>query len=1173
MKKIFTYLLLMVIGFVCFSSNVFATFTVELQNSSGKSATYKVKSSIKYSKETVSVTPVSGIQSATITWNDDGLSGILKVTFSSADCTGDLTINYSAAEGCEDAKPKNCDAILSDARSMIGKIPYEMGGKCASTSFEECKFNTIWTSKKDYPFVKNVNTLAPATDKHRDKNLSRHGDGKGHSGLDCSGFVWWIYNRAGYSLTSGTGYTAAINAGVASITGGPMVYSITKEQAQPCDLVSGSKPDSKETPHIGIVSKVAGGMMFIHENSKDDNVTENCYFDCEAPGNGKAVKYWRVKALWDGTTSSTNTCDGKENIHLDNSEKCTCDTCDEITINPEHIEPLGSYYNNCCLDGDSHLKEYRISQLFCSTTNAKLNLQYYDDQCNNDAYNDDTFDSLLSGNEFCRVYCTEEIDVKVPEQIQSASGKFFKLSDLEYTDLNGDTKTTRAPVISGSKTCTIKTDYTKWRKYYVDNLKDEVTSFNDQQEALAYYEMLKDPTVTTESISNNVSFNCVANNATEKKKTIGQGAEYLSASGVVSKCAGTVCEVDAYVGNGESYMDSSGNTTTCTQTACREYEKKTSNPSTTCNNTYKLYTVKTSGKTGSISCSGGKCSTSYYQVKIDGTTDTDHGTTFNGLKVVSAGTKTATYDEKTAWPENDGCTSALETFKNSQSGYTCEQVGGTKDIPDGLKKEKMDEKANEYKTRADNKTGALSGFTAKSKTFEKAMDTCQNLFDKEGEGYAKESTSVHEDSNYYILNPTVKFKYMQVFLDGSDRKSDWQEINYSENECQYTFKNTGVDDIDTKDIYYSGKFGTGEENMRDMKENDKRIISDSELQAKLDSDSDGAKLTKKHRRDAQYNALCTWSGEDIPEKLTLYPGPQISSSYENTSDKLISGHKYQYAVYLTTYKADYETYWELGNLGGSNRTIEKFIKYFNSDQAHTCASGVDARAYSNGEPEGKINEKEDTAKFTCVLKIKHGGMRIGSCQYGIQSEEDACEDQDIKEVFEFKVVDPKEMFPGNWDDKAANWKKDDGSFGPTWDAIQNTTAADDKTYAPENLTYSYKLDSSAIKAIKNYNKSNSYSDYEYDKDNMKCTCPGNIYSGEDALDTTDCGTIKKPASAECTTIINSKKKWKYTCRECQSNFLYKLSVSNEVGTTTLPNQVWNNSKSYGEVRNNNTHWA
>ena len=625
-------------------------------------------------------------------------------------------------------------------------------------------------------------------------------------------------------------------------------------------------------------------------------------------------------------------------------------------------------------------------------------------------------------------------------------------------------------------------------------------------------------------------------------------------------------------------MDSNGNETTCGSTVCREYEKKTSNPSTTCNNTYKLYKVNTSGKTGSISCSGGKCNTSYYQVKIDGVTDTDNGSNFKGLTVVSAGTKTATYDEKTAWPESDNCTSHLDTFKNSQSGYTCEQAGGAKDIPDGIKKEKMDEKAGEYQTTASNKTGALTGFTSKAKTYESLMEKCQNLFDKTGEGYAGESKTVHDESKYYIINPTVKFKYMQVFLDDNTKKTEWQEINYTESDCKYSFKDEGVEDSksDGIDVYYSKKFENPED-MRDIKENDKRIITDTELQDKLDKPGEAATVTTKHRRDAQYNAQCTWSGEDIPEVVTLYPGPQVSDVTADHSEQLISGHKFQYSIYLTTYKANYETYWELGNLGGSTRAQEKFVKYFNSDQAQTCASYVGGRdckdgehsdtcAYSNGEPESRINEKEDTAKFTCVLQVKFGGMRIGDCEFGISGAEDACDDYDIKEVFEFKVVDPKEMFPGNWDDKANNWKKEDGTFGPTWDTIQNKIAADDTTYAPENLTYSYKLDPAAIKAIKSYNKDHSYSDYNYDVENLTCKCPTEV-------DKTDCGTIKKPASPECTTDISSKKKWKYTCRECQSNFLEQLSDDNKINSVDLPKTVWNNPVSYYDVRSNNKNWA
>ena len=1177
MKKIFSYILLLIIGFVCFTSDVFATFTVELQNSSGKTATYKVTSSIKYSKEYMSVTPVSGIQSATLTWNDDGLSGTLKVTFSSADCTGDLTINYKAEEGCADNKPKNCDAILSDARSMIGKIPYEYAAKCASTSFEECKFNTIWTDK--YPTIPHVNSGQPAVGDNKAKNLSRHGDGKGHTGLDCSGFVWWIYNRNGINLLNQTGYAAAMNASVGNITGAGKVYSITKEQAKPCDLVTGSKPDAGSIPHIGIVSKVEGGMMFIHENSKDDNVVENCYFDCEAQSNGKAVKYWRVKALWDGTEQSDGTCNGKEPIHLDNSERCTCDTCDEIEIKEDYVDPTISEYNNCCKDGESHLREYRISQLFCSTTNAKLNIQYYDDQCNNDAYNDDTFDSLLSGNEFCRVYCTEDIQIKTPGPVESASGKFFKLAELEDYDLEGHQFTTKAPIVKGSKTCTIKTDYAKWRKNYVSNLKQEVETFNQQQENLAYYEMLRDPIRTEESIESEVSFKCTANNATEKEKTISNGTEYLDSNGVKQKCGSDQCTVAAYVGYGESYMDSSKNTTTCGSTVCREYEVKETNPSTKCTNKYYLYKVNTSNKKGSISCSNGKCSTAYYQVKIEGKTDTDNGSHFDGLKVVNAGTKNATYDEKTAHPtENgDGCTSVLDNFKNSQSGYTCEQTGSAKDIPDGLKKEKMDDVANRYKGDAGNNTTALSGFTGAAELLEKAMDKCQELFDKENDGYAAESTSAHESSEFYILNPTVKFKYMQVYLDNNERKDNWQEINYSTAKCQYTYSNSvgGVDDIDDKVIYYSNRFGDEIENMRDIKANSDRITTTDQLNDKLDNENNGVKLTKKFRRDAQYNALCTWTGEDIPSKITLYPGPQVQDSYVDAGTTLISEHTYQYALYLTTYKAEYETYWELGNLGGSTRTQEKFVKYFNSDKAHTCADynpeptkERDPVAYSNGDVEKEINPDSDTAKFTCVLNVKYGGMRIGSCQYGINySLDEACEDNDVKSVFEFKVVDPKNMFPGDWSDKATNWKKDDGDFGPTWDDIQNKTAGADETYSPDKKTYSFKLDSTTIRAIKSYNKDHSYEDF-----NMQCTCPKDLYSEEERVDSTDCATIKKPASPECTTIISNKKKWKFTCRECQSNFLQELAVNNSVDGVRMKDGIWNNSKSFSDVRKD-THWA
>ncbi len=1196
MKKYFSYILLMIIGFVCFTSNVFATFTVERTGGSGKTAIYSVKSSIKYSKEYVSVTPGDGVGSATIKWNDDGISGTLTVTFTSSDCKGNVTINYKADEGCEGVTPKNCEAILNDARSMVGRIPYEMAAKCASTSYEECQFNRIWTDK--YPTIPKITSSTPG---NYPNNLTRHGDGKGHTGLDCSGFVWWIFNRNGYDLVGkGSTFMSAMYSSVANITGSSMVYSITKDKAQPCDLVSSTKPDNASIPHIGIVSRVQGGMMFIHENSADDNVAENCYFDCQAPAQGKAVKYWRVKALWDGASESSSTCDGKENISLDNSEFCVCDTCDDIVVTPEHIE-TESKYNNCCKDGNSYLKEYRISKLFCSETDKKLDIQYYNDQCNNDAYKDDKFNTILNNNEYCQVYCTEDIEIKVPDPIESASGKFFKLSELEEDDLHNPAQKikTQSPVIRGNKTCTIKVNYPEWRKNYIQSLKDEVSNFNFSQEYYALYEITRDAKKSTETLTNTVNFKCTANTATKKTLVIGQGASYLTSAGTVAACAGTTCTVDSYVAKDASYMDASGNTATCAAAACLEYEKVQTTPSTTCNNTYTLYTVNTSGKSG-VSCSGGKCSASYYQVKLEGPVDPNTATKFEGVKIVNAGTQTATFEEKTGMPTNDGCSSAIESFKNSQSGFTCEQVGGAPELPDGLKKENMDEKAEFYSGKAQYYGKQLSNNVTSATKLEEAMDTCQNMFDSNK--YAAEGSTpgqVYETSKFYTLSPTASFNYMQVYLDGTTRKGDWNKIDFANSKCQYRFDNTAVDDIDSKVVYTSGKYGDGEENMRDMlalpglEGSSGRIKNETELNTLLDDKTGaGKKVTKKFRRDAAYHALCTWDGADIPEKITLYPGPQVEDSKMEGGVKVlkdqVSEHKYQYALYLTTYKAEYETYWELGGLGGSDRAVEKFMKYFNSDQAKTCADYNPSRepyAYSDGgekSPEKLIKDNKDadknsTTAFTCVMTAKYGGMRIGSCTNGIKDVSENCDDNEVKEVFEFKVVDPKEMFPGDWTNKAQNWKKDDGNWGTTYDTINNLADADG-TYSPDKLTYSYKLDTATINAIKNYNKRNAYNTYDYDKDNFKCTCPKDTLPVADQVDIYDCGTINKPASDKClNTLPSGKKQWKYTCRECKSSFLEELTNNHRVktgdATYTTVKETWNNSKtSFNDVRKKNN-WA
>ena len=200
MKKFLTFTFVFLLSFLCMKGTVFAKFEAKLDSNKGKVAVYKVTSSIKYTK--VTAEPGAGVSEAKMVWNADGVSGTLTVTYSSSDCIGDVTLVYNADEGCSEKKPENCDAILADARSMIGKIPYEMGGKCSSKDFDACQFGLKYTDRKSYDATRaeiNKNGTIRAFSPAYVDNLTRYGD-HGKTGLDCSGFVWYVFFRNGYDL-------------------------------------------------------------------------------------------------------------------------------------------------------------------------------------------------------------------------------------------------------------------------------------------------------------------------------------------------------------------------------------------------------------------------------------------------------------------------------------------------------------------------------------------------------------------------------------------------------------------------------------------------------------------------------------------------------------------------------------------------------------------------------------------------------------------------------------------------------------------------------------------------------------------------------------------------------------------------------------------------------------
>jgi|GEM_PF-2380163 len=129
-------------------------------------------------------------------------------------------------------------AICSDAMSFVGQIPYYWGGKAVAKEYAENGFNATVTP--DYK-------------------------GRNKRGLDCSGFVQWIFWRV---------TDVQIRASTSTITEGMQPISVT--ELQPGDLGLMALPGSASN-HVGIFVgyNEQGQALWCHENSSAGNVSVN----------------------------------------------------------------------------------------------------------------------------------------------------------------------------------------------------------------------------------------------------------------------------------------------------------------------------------------------------------------------------------------------------------------------------------------------------------------------------------------------------------------------------------------------------------------------------------------------------------------------------------------------------------------------------------------------------------------------------------------------------------------------------------------------------------------------------------------------------------------------------------------------------------------------------------
>lgn len=413
-------------------------------------------------------------------------------------------------------------------------------------------------------------------------------------------------------------------------------------------------------------------------------------------------------------------------------------------------------------------------------------------------------------------------------------------------------------------------------------------------------------------------------------------------------------------------------------------------------------------------------------------------------------------------------------------------------------------------------------------------------------------TSVNSTDNYKF-KPDLHFYYSQTYVtDGNKTKTEEIEIPFKPVDCLTTMS---INDSDLLGEQYSSKYGgKGEQSINRFKAVDVKLVtSASGVTSYLSSTT---KYNKLFTHDAKYNTKCSWQEEDN-KVYTLVPSGVISTKPET---KNYTVHNKVYQVFLTSMEGSYETRWDITGLGHKGHLDNVFKSSgktcSNSDPAEkgafTCKLHIINQVIKTGQC-NPTNPDNLTAKSSTDVTVNKLEITNNSNIKPIKidnslDDRDVCNPDDSSKVdiakdgiqlFNFKTVDEVNVFPQGTETGgkkyAYNWTNTTSGV-KALEEIQ-TRAKEDKTYAPENLTYSFTLTPDDMKAIKKYNESRvsngGYADFE-----LSCKC-----------------------SEE-----------KGDCKECYSTFITNFASGNFVVDGKKYGTWSNKNATLQEIRKSNNWW-
>lgn len=753
--------------------------------------------------------------------------------------------------------------------------------------------------------------------------------------------------------------------------------------------------------------------------------------------------------------------------------------------------------NSCCsTDTKSEIKEIKLNEAFCYDDSLKVH--YFKPRPGFETSLKNSVDTI---NNYCSLYCTESVSVEIPGTITAISGRYFTLNKI-----NGkNNRQISSPYITGKRTCKNVIRYDKWLADYESQVDNQVSSYNTFQENIAYKEMFDDAIANKKRNqgAGKGEYRCTCTTTWEEKHirtryeettypaSVVSGKKVCLFGGNLNKKTG-MCSVKQAVP--ETYSESKNRTSSVTISCSIPHYVFTLEPSKFPYSTVKIDSqARKSYQANSFTGAGVKNPTPSKTQLID---DIDYS---------SCNSARSAQESKTEKPP-----SGSNIANGKGCSYSCTQTST-------ITSDNVYSKRDNYALKANSANDSFNAAAISAKNLENQIDQCDKYFTNyDGKNNPKK---------HYSLNTTIKFHYNQKYVvnlgyskfETSDEETEIAFLN-DVNNCvvqgPYLFGSSMDSTNDLRSNQYSQIYGSGKEMQQDFSTQtltrDKGYYS---FQYRLDTTYEA---DKKFTTDVLYTSECDWNEMDNTI-YTLVPTGETSKDYSKAVSYNYSIHKREYKTYLSTLQGTYETRWDIKGLGHKGH----FDEYFEKLGTNTC---------SNQKPslsEGKL--------FTCEFKVINQLTSAGGCETTNGTITENCHaNTDGYTFFNFKIVDEKNLFPNNTANYAYNWvNTNEGK-----EALKEieTRAKQDKTFAPENLTYSFVLTPNDITYIKEYNREREnkggYNDFDF-----SCVCANGL------------------------------------CKQCKSNFLTNIADNNKINISAVSTptvSIWNRKdKSITEIRNEN----